>query len=652
MRSRSWVLALGFVGITSVFSVLGCEGGGHETTGEKERGAVTGVTRGLSSAPAYQLGDRELPDLSQVFEPRIDVMVPMRDGVKLHTEIYRPQGVAEEPLPIILERTPYLANPGEQEYSSRLRYYTEFFEEGFIFALQDLRGRILSEGEHVPLRPQRDPDDPAAIDESTDFYDTIEWLVNNVANNNGRVGTLGISYGGFLSTRAMLDPHPALRAVSPQATCADLFIGDDFFHNGAFRLSYAFAAAVGLDTWKSARQEYIDKRDEYEWFLEVGPLSNINDTYLHGISPTWDTYVEHPIHDDTWRYGICGVLPHINEVTVPALNVTGWYDPEDFYGPIQVYKKLEKKDENNQNVLVLGPWSHGGWTFEETGRTLGPFDLGSETARHFRDEIHVKWFTYWLKDKGELPFGEALTFQMGSNEWQTYDEWPPREGIEPRNLYLREDGRVSFDPPESASERAFDSYVSDPANPVPFRYRPYLYPWGWQEWMLQDQRFVHGRPDVLSWVSEPLEEDLAITGEPIVHLFASTSGSDGDWVVKLIDVFPEDHEQWDLRGYQMIAAAEVFRARFRSSFEEPEPVVPNRVTEYEISLRDRNHRFLKGHRVMVQIQSTWFPLIDRNPQTFVPNIFKAEPEDFRSATQRVYRSTSYPTHITLPVNLR
>lgn len=633
-----------------IVSIQGSMGKNQEQATKRKRGAIRGVRRSSGPEP-YQLGDREVPDLSQIFEEKTAVMIPMRDGINLYTEIYHPKGFTE-PLPIILERTPYHANPGYLKFSPRLGYYAEFFKEGYIFALQDLRGRLKSEGEHIALRPQRDPTDPDGIDESTDFYDTIEWLVNNVPNNSGRVGTLGISYGGFLSTRAMVDSHPALRAVSPQATCADMFIGDDFHHNGAFRLSYSFAAAVGLDTWKSPLGLYIDKRDEYEWFLNVGPLSNINDKYLHGISPTWNAFVEHPNLDDTWRCGICGVLPYMNEVTVPALHVTGWYDPEDFYGPIQVYKKLEKKDERDQNFLVLGPWYHGGWTFEESGSSLGPLDLGSETARHFRDEIHLRWFTYWLKDKGELPLGEALTFQMGSNEWQYYDEWPPKEGIENRNLYLHPSGKLSFDTPNSDNKDDFDCYISDPAKPVPFRYRPYLYPWGWQQWTLEDQRFSQGRTDVLSYISKPLEEDLSITGEPIAQLFASTSGEDCDWVVKLIDVFPEKHKVWDMRGYQLIVAAEVFRARFRNSFEVPEPVVPNKVAEYAISLRDRNHRFLKGHRIMVQIQSSWFPLIDRNPQTWVPNIFKAKAEDFQKATQRIYRSKSFPTHITLPVNLR
>lgn len=602
-----------------------------------------------ATPPPYSIGDRVATDFSEIFEEKTVHMVPMRDGIKLYTEVYWPKGF-DGPLPIMLERTPYYANPGYQDFSPRLKNFTEFFEEGFIIVLQDLRGRLKSEGEHVPLRPQRDPDDPDGIDESTDYYDTIEWIVNNVPNNNGRVGTLGISYGGFLSTRAMLDPHPALRAVSPQATCADLFIGDDFFHNGAFRLSYAFAAAYGLDTWKPAR-ELIDQHDEYEFFLDIGPLKNITEM-IGEVSPTWLNYVKHPIHDEQWQYEFCGVLPYMTEVTVPTLNVTGWYDPEDFYGPIEVYKKLEKADDKNENLLVLGPWYHGGWTFKETGRTLGPFDLGSDTARWFRDEIHVKWFTYWLKDKGELPVAEALTFQMGSNEWQTYDQWPPTDGIESRRLYLREEGCLSFEAPEGKDGSAVDTFVSDPAKPVPFRYRPYQYPYGWQQWMLQDQRFVHKRPDVLTWVSEPLDEDLSITGSPIANLFAATTGSDADWVVKLIDVYPDVHESWDLQGYQMIVAAEVFRSRFKSSFTEPEPITPNEINHFQFSLRDRNHRFLKGHRIMVQIQSSWFPLIDRNPQTYVDNIFKAEASDFQKETQSIYRSRTYPTHIELPVNLR
>ncbi len=604
----------------------------------------------------YGYEDRVDLDLAAVFEPKWDVMVPMRDGVRLHTEIYVPRGQTE-PLPIMLERTPYYANPQEQDYSIRLDWYEEFFDEGYIFVLQDVRGRFESEGDFVALGPNRRPGDVDGTDESTDFYDTIEWLVNNVPGNNGRVGTWGISYGGFLSTRAMVDPHPALAAVSPQATCADMFIGDDFHHNGAFRLHYAYEAAVRLEM-PVEDQPPEGAWDKYARYLAMGPLSRVNREILLGKSRMWNDYVAHPNMDEYWETEMCGVFPYLQGMTVPALHVTGWYDAEDFYGPIEVYKQLEEDDRDNENFLVLGPWRHGGWTFDEVGRMVHEFDLGSATARHFRYEIHAPWFAYWLKDKGSLPPAEAITFQTGSNEWRHYDSWPAR-GMEPRNIYLRAGGRVSFDPPtesESGADAgadadavAYDEYVSDPDKPVPFQYRPIHYD-RWHLWQAEDQRFVDGRPDVLTWESEPLEDGFAITGDIVAHLYASTSGGGADWIVKLIDVYPEDHPNPALRGYQYMVAGEVFRARFRNSFREPEPVVPNEVTPYTISLRDRDHRFLPGHRIMVQVQSTWFPLIDRNPQTWVPNIFEAVEADFAKATKRVYRSAEHPTHVTVMVN--
>ena len=594
----------------------------------------------------YPYENRADVDLAGIFEAKWDVMIPMRDGVRLHTEIYVPRNQSS-PLPIMLERTPYYANPNEQEYSIRLRWYTEFFDEGYIFVLQDLRGRYDSEGDFRTLRPNRPPGDVDGTDESTDFYDTIEWLVNNVPGNNGRVGTWGISYGGFLSTRAMVDPHPALRAVSPQATCADMFIGDDFHHNGAFRLSYAYEAAVRFEMppelWPPE-----GPWDKYTRYLEMGPLSRVNRDLLHGQSRMWNAFVEHPNMDQYWETEMCGVFPYLQGVTVPALHVTGWYDAEDFYGPIEVYKQLEADDENNENFLVLGPWRHGGWTFEEVGQMVLDIDLEGATARYFRDEIHAPWFAYWLKDKGSLPAAEVITFQTGSNEWKQYDSWPA-DGMVPRHVYLRADGVVSFDPPPASDGDAYDEYVSDPDNPVPFQYRPIFYD-RWHLWQAEDQRFVDGRPDLLTWESEPIEEEFSITGDIVAHLYASTSGGGADWIVKLIDVYPDDHPNPALRGYQYMVAGEVFRARFRNSYREPEPVVPNEITPYAISLRDRDHRFLAGHRIMVQVQSTWFPIIDRNPQSWVPNIFEATEADFQKATKRVYRSAEYPTHITLLVN--
>ena len=605
------------------------------------------VAAAIRASDAQAQGNRPLIDLSPFFEPKVDVMVPMRDGIALHTEIYYPKNAKPGPRPILLERTPYYANPGERQWSPRLRLYTEFFDDGYIFVLQDLRGRYLSNGQYVTLRTQRKPGDPKGIDESTDFFDTIDWLVKRVPDNNGRVGTFGISYGGFLATRAMIDPHPALKAVSPQASCADMFIGDDFHHNGAFRLSYSFAAASLLETTRPL-MSLQERHDLYQWFLDVGPLSNINDKYLFGLSPLWNGFVEHPNLDEYWEREMCGVLPFLQGVTVPAFHVLGWYDAEDFYGPLEVYRRLEKDDRQNQNYLVIGPWTHGGWTFDEEGRKVGVVDFGAATAAYFRKELHARWFAHWLKGEGPLDFPEARIFETGSNQWKSYDRWPPRT-VE-RAIYLAPDGRLGFEAAPPRTDGAFASYVSDPANPVPFQRRPIRYPDRWPEWQAEDQRLAHGRPDVLTWVSEPLVQDVAMAGDPIAHLFASTTGTDADWVVKLIDVFPDrDAGSRVMEGYQLMVAGEVFRARYRNDFRTPAPVVPNEVVEYRIPLRDRSHRFQKGHRIMVQVQSSWFPIIDRNPQTYVPNIFRARAEDFRPATHRVYFSGRYPSRIVLPV---
>lgn len=603
-----------------------------------------------SGQVAFQLGDRALPDLSRVFQEKTDVMIAMRDGVKLHTEIYVPRHPKTSgPFPIMLERTPYYANPNEEAYSSRLKFYSEFFDDDYIWALQDLRGRYRSEGMHVMLRPQRDKNAPGSIDESTDFYDTIDWLVKNVPNNNGRVGTLGISYGGFLATRAMIDPHPALKAVSPQASCAEMFTGDDWHHNGAFRLEYSFTAALRLET-KLKAAEIADKRDNYEYFLGLGPLTNVNDKYFHRQSPLWNAFLEHPDDDRYWRHDNCSVLPYMNEVTVPALHVLGWFDTEDFTGPLEVYQQLEKHDANNTNFLVIGPWYHGGWTFESSGRSLRGIDFGNDASSFFQQQIHRKWFAYWLKNEGKLDFPNVLAFRTGANVWESFDQWPPAKGISERQLYLREGKTLAFDPPKNSGGDGFDSYISDPANPVPYLPRPVHYPFDWFTWTLVDQRFADHRPDVLSWTSQALTEDLTITGNVVTRLFASTSGQDSDWIVKLIDVYPDsDQDPADFRGYQLMVSGEVFRARYRKSFERPEPVPANDVLPYEINLHARNHTFLKRHRLMVQIQSSWFPMIDRNPQKWIPSIYQATEKDFQTATQRVYRSAQYPTHITLPV---
>jgi putative CocE/NonD family hydrolase len=602
-----------------------------------------------SRTPAQETG----PDYGKVFD-KTDVMIPMRDGVRLHTEIYRPKD-AKELLPFLLERTPYGTADDEKGFSRLLGLYREMFSDGYLFVLQDIRGRYGSEGKFVMQRPPRDKSDLKAIDEGSDSYDTIDWLVKNVPNNNGRAGVVGISYGGWLTTMALLDPHPALKAVSEQASPADMFLGDDFHHNGAFRLSYGFEYAALMETSKTNFTFQFDRYDTYQWYLNLGPLSNANKLYLHGTLPTWDDFMAHPNYDEFWKkQAFARYLTEV-KLTVPNLNVAGWWDQEDFYGPVKIYEMLEKSDANHMNYLCVGPWNHGGWA-HGTGQKLGEIDFGGETSKYFREKVQAAWFAFWLKDKGKLPVREALTFETGSNEWKSYDEWPPQENVARRTLYFHDSGRLSFDPP-SDNGQVFDSYVSDPAHPVPYRHRPVeeTYSEGsrWYTWLVEDQRFVDQRPDTLSWETEPLKENVTVAGDIVTHLFASTTGTDSDWIVKLIDVYPEDYpKDRKMGGYELMVADEVLRGRFRNHFETPEPVVANEVTPYTIDLHTNSHSFLKGHRIMVQVQSTWFPIIDRNPQKFVPNIFEATQADYQSATQRVYRSRRFASSVEIPVIVR
>ncbi len=599
------------------------------------------------SGPAQQ---PQAPDYSLLFD-KTDAMIPARDGVKLHTEIYSPKN-ATEPLPILFERTPYGLADDAKGYSRKLARYAEMMPDGYIFVFQDIRGRYGSEGKFVMQRPVRDPNDARAIDEGTDTYDTIDWLVKNVPRNNGRAGLLGISYGGWLTVMGMLEPHPALKAVSEQASPADMFLGDDFHHNGAFRLSYGFEYAALMETSKENYSFQFDRFDTYDWYLRLGALSNVNQKYFRGSLPTWNDFVEHPNYDAFWKKQ---AMPYIlKQPTVPNLNVAGWWDQEDFYGPMKIYELLEKNDAKHLNYLAVGPWNHGGWA-RGPGNSLGSIPFGSETALYFRQKIEALWFAYWLKDKGELPLKEALLFQTGSNQWTKFDSWPPKQA-QPKKLYFQEDGKLSFDPPQAAGPQAFDTYVSDPARPVPYRHRPIDmtypvdHPGGWFTWLVEDQRFVDQRPDVLSWATDELQEDVTLAGSVIAHLFASTTGSDADWIVKLIDVYPEKYtEDWKLSGYELMIADEVFRGRFRESFEKPEPVTPGQITPFTIDLHSANHLFKKGHRILVQVQSTWFPVIDRNPQKFVPNIFEARESDYEKATHKIYRSKLYPSNVEISV---
>jgi uncharacterized protein len=589
-------------------------------------------------------------DLAKLFDKR-EVMIPVRDGIKLHTEIYTPKD-AKEPLPLLLDRTPYGISAPDKGMSNGLYRYSDMFADGYIFVFQDIRGRYGSEGKFEMLHTAPNSADAKAVDESTDTYDTIDWLVKNVPHNNGRVGMNGISYPGYLVTMGMVNPHPALKAVSEQACMGDTWLGDDFFHNGAFRLSYGFEYTALLESSSENFSFPFDRFDMFEWYLGLGALSNANEKYFHGRIPTWNNFTQHSSYDDFWKRHAVAYTLH--EPTVPNLNVAGWWDQEDFFGPMMTYARLEKSDKKNYNFLVVGPWNHGGWA-HGPGKALGDIPFHSDTGVYFRQKIEAPWFAYWLHDKGTLPIKEATTFQTGSDTWTSYDAWPPKEA-QTKHLYFQAGGRLSFESPQTDENDAVDSYVSDPAHPVPYRRRPVDmtypkdHPGSWYTWLVQDQRFVDGRPDVLTWQTGILQDDVTVAGDVTAKLFASTTGSDADWVVKLIDVYPEKvEEDWKLSGFELMVADEIFRGRYRNSYEKPEPITPNQVTPFTVSLHSTNHVFKKGHRMMVQVQSTWFPLYDRNPQKFVPNIFEAKEADYQKATQAIYRSKQFPSNVEVMV---
>jgi putative CocE/NonD family hydrolase len=589
-------------------------------------------------------------------------MIPVRDGVHLQTAILTPID-QKGPLPILFRRTPYgVPEQVPEQMPSSLK---EFAQDGYIFVIQNLRGRFKSEGV-FNLSSWVDLKDPKATNETTDAYDSIEWLVKNVPNNNGKVGMFGVSYDGLTTALTLLHPHPALMAISEQASPVDQWMNDDDHRFGALRESYDFEYAVMEQADKNKNTHFdFETYDTYQWYLDLGPLSNINSKYLKGSIPYWNSSVEHPDYDDFWKKEAW--VSQLHASTVPNLNVAGFWDQEDPWGPWQIFRHAEENDPQHTNFIVAGPWFHGEWQTPK-GDSIGiiPF-AGHETAREFRENIEAPFFRYYLHGQGSKPAWQASTFQSGSNTWRTYPAWPPKEA-KPTNLYLHADGTLSFTAPHAEKTgQAFREYISDPENPVPYRQRPIspTYPSGdWRTWEVADQRFVDGRPDVLSFVSQPLDHDLTVTGPLAAKLFASTSGSDSDFIVKLIDVYPENAQknEWNpddgpkpgqyaqsLNGYDLPIAMEVRRGRYLKSYEKPAPLTPNQPAEWEIPLRDHDHVFLKGHRIMVQVQSTWFPVIDRNPQKFVPSIYQAAASDFVSATQRIYCSPEMPSHLVLPV---
>ncbi len=580
---------------------------------------------------------------------KTEVQVPMRDGVKLFTSIYVPRDTSRT-YPILLNRTPYSCAPYGEGYRQRIGPSDEMMRDGYIFVYQDVRGRYMSEGEFVNMRPHNPNKRGQDIDESSDTYDTIEWLLKNVPNNNGRVGMWGISYPGFYAAAGMIDAHPALRAVSPQAPIADWFIGDDMHHNGAFFLidSFTFFSSFGqarpAPTTKSAPGFRFPTPDAYRFFLDVGALRHIEERYFKGSVAFWTEMAAHPNYDAFWQSR--NLVPHMHRVAPAVLFVGGWFDAEDLYGPLKLYASAEQRNPNIRNLLVMGPWSHGGWARGD-GRRLGAIDFGQPTAEFYRREIEAKFFAHHLKDAPDPELPEAYVFQTGSNEWRRYMQYPP-PGLKPAKLYFHADGRLSFDPPRSPS--GADDYVSDPRAPVPYtnqitNRRGITY-------MVEDQRFAAARPDVLTYLTEPLTAPVTLTGPLEAELFITTTGTDADFIVKLIDVFPDDTPDPEglppgihLGGYQMLVRAEVMRAKFRNSFERPAPLRPGRVERVAFALQDVDHCFKPGHRIMVQVQSSWFPLVDRNPQVFLENIFQARDADFRRATHSVHRNARYASGI-------
>lgn len=583
--------------------------------------------------------------------------IPMRDGKRLFTAVYVPKD-AKEKYPILMTRTPYNCKPyGVDQYRENLGPSDLFGKAGYIFAYQDVRGRWMSEGEHVNMRPHlANKRGASEIDESTDTYDTIEWLVKNVPQNNGKVGMVGISYPGFYTAAGMIDAHPALAACSPQAPICDWFIGDDWHHNGAFQLPHAFnfMASFGRPrpepTKKFEHKFDHETPDGYDFFLRMGSLANADAKFFKGDVAFWNEVMSHPNYDEFWKKR--NLRPHLKKIKPAVMTVGGWFDAENLFGALETYRSVENQSPGATNILVMGPWVHGGWAKGE-GSVLGHIPFNSKTAEFYREQIELPFFDYHLKGKGEAKHPEAWVFETGTNVWRQYEAWPPKN-VQPRSLYLAAGGRLSPDlPADKDSAEAHDEYLSDPAKPVPYYDKTTI---GMApEYMTSDQRHASRRPDVLVYTLDAQEQDLTIAGPIQVELFVSTTGTDSDWVVKLIDVYPDDYPDpkenpsgVKMGGYQQLIRGDVFRGRYRKSFEKPEAFEPGAPTPIKFTLPDTCHVFRPGHRLMIQVQSSWFPLIDRNPQTFV-DIYTAKDSDFQKATQRIYRTAEMPSKVTVLV---
>ena len=628
-----------------------------------------------TAAPAApERGAVEAPWVLEEHYRKEEVMIPMRDGVRLFTSIYHPRDGTRS-YPILMRRTPYSVRPyGEDAYRTSLGPSPEFDRRGYIVVFQDVRGCYMSEGSFVNMRPHiEDKEEVWQVDESSDTSDTIQWLLDHVPHHNGRVGMWGISYPGFYAAAGMIDAHPALKAVSPQAPIADWWF-DDFHHHGAFFLPHAFGF---LSSFGVPRPEPTTRRnprfryptpDGYAFFLELGSLKNVNERYFHGKIPFWNDIVAHPNYDEFWQAR--NLLPHLNRVAPAVMTVGGWFDAEDLYGPLQIYRSVEERNPGVSNILVMGPWAHGGWARSD-GDRLGNVGFGSKTSEWYRNEVQLPFFEHHLRGGPDPALPEALVFDTGSLEWKRFDRWPPSSAVA-RALHFHPGRELKFSvsqaverswrdlsPEEMAAygpdgswpeDTGFDEFLSDPNQPVPFTEE--ISPRMTRAYMTDDQRFASRRPDVLSYQTQVLEEDLTVVGPVSADLWVETTGTDADWIVKLIDVFPPDAEdpEWmvdgkRMAGYQMMVRSEVLRGRFRNSYENPEAFAPHKLTRVRVPLQDVLHTFKKGHRLMVQVQCTWFPLVDRNPQKYVPNIYLAEDEDFESAWMAVYHSAEHSSRI-------
>jgi putative CocE/NonD family hydrolase len=585
---------------------------------------------------------------------KYEYRIPMRDGIQLFTRAFIPKDQSQA-WPIILTRTPYALKPyGEDNYTNISGSFLTLARDGFVLVTQDVRGRYGSEGEYEHVRPFNSNKGPKDTDENSDTYDTIDWLIKHVPNNNGKVGMFGISYPGFYTAIGMIDSHPALKAASPQAPISDWFVGDDVHHNGAFFLSqnfdffYRFAQRLEDPLHENARSFNFKTPDGYEFFLRMGPLGNSDRLFLKGRVPEWNEFLRHETYDAFWQAR--NLRPHLKNIHCAVMTVGGWYDAEDLFGPLEIYRWTQRLNPGTTNLLVMGPWAHGDWGRQD-GEMLGDIDFHSKTADFYRKEIELPFFRHFLKDDPNYTATGAQVFETGTWQWRRFDAWPPKQVID-RTFYFHDGGSLDFQAPKETGE-AFDEFVSDPAKPVPFTLEATTgYP---RSFPVHDQRFASSRPDVLIYETVPLEEDLTVAGPLQTALQVSTTGTDADWVVKLVDVYSGDFPdpitnatRVHMGGYQQLVRGDVFRGKFRNSFEKPEPFEPGKIAKVEFTMTDVFHTFRRGHRVMVQVQSSWFPLVDRNPQSFV-NIPTAKPEDFHKATHRIYRSKDAPSSLRVQV---